>query len=383
MILRNDDIFLTESPSDGRIVNSNLTRFKSYKCLNEFMKKEDRYGNVLIISGSNWFVNYFEKNKTNVAIISYPQQDVHCLGFADEVFDYVFMDQCLSCLQYPWLAIEEIRRVLKPGGLSILTSVCLYPVQDQKFKQMGWIGDLVRFTPAGLKVLHNNFASIELLGSWGSKEVLADFDNCWNIPPTQFTTNVLDCDDNYPITTWIAARKHETIKFTKYEDQGDYHWTQKDPIYARHIDLVQKWVSGFKRVLDVGCGDGRITQSFSESNDFVLGIDIDQHAVNLAIGHNVNVQCIELDAIQDIYDAVYVGDVLEHLEYPKEVNRFICKLRDITNVLFLVVPQEHDPLGYKDYDLPTIYDLFSRFGWKICELKIDNVRLYVKFKKMW
>ncbi len=47
-----------------------------------------------------------------VSVIS----DAHCLPFADEVFDVVYTTKVFEHLSQPWVAVNEIYRVLKIGG---------------------------------------------------------------------------------------------------------------------------------------------------------------------------------------------------------------------------------------------------------------------------
>ncbi len=66
------------------------------------------------------FQRVYYENVVNTEIWDSPSTDVVCVGedlpFADEQFDYII---CLAVLEHtkrPWVAIEEMLRVLKPGG---------------------------------------------------------------------------------------------------------------------------------------------------------------------------------------------------------------------------------------------------------------------------
>lgn len=67
------------------------------------------------------FRHVYYDNVVNAEIWAAPSTDVICIGedlpFADEQFDHVL---CLAVLEHtkrPWIAVQEILRVLKPGGL--------------------------------------------------------------------------------------------------------------------------------------------------------------------------------------------------------------------------------------------------------------------------
>lgn len=71
------------------------------------------------------------RNVVQIDIFRYPAVDVvssaDCLPFADNTFDAVISQAVFEHLQYPELAVREIRRVLKPGGLVKVDTAFLQP----------------------------------------------------------------------------------------------------------------------------------------------------------------------------------------------------------------------------------------------------------------
>jgi SAM-dependent methyltransferase len=65
----------------------------------------------------------------------------------------------LEHVERPWEAMAEIQRVLKPGGIAILTSVMRFPIH-------GYPNDYWRFTPEGLRSLFKVFDH-SFIGSCG------------------------------------------------------------------------------------------------------------------------------------------------------------------------------------------------------------------------
>jgi SAM-dependent methyltransferase len=96
----------------------------------------------------------------------YPRVDVENLPYTAESCDIIVLDQILEHLRHPWIAAEQIRRVLKKGGLCICTSVFIYPIHHG-----GNYGDYYRFSPDGFQAIFENFKIISADG-WGSAEVL-------------------------------------------------------------------------------------------------------------------------------------------------------------------------------------------------------------------
>jgi SAM-dependent methyltransferase len=83
---------------------------------------------------------------TNVDVVT----DIHRLPFADESVGAVVCVEVLEHVHDPIRAVEEIRRVLVPGGAAILTSVMFMPVHAHPW-------DFWRFTPEGFAQLLQPF----------------------------------------------------------------------------------------------------------------------------------------------------------------------------------------------------------------------------------
>jgi SAM-dependent methyltransferase len=69
-------------------------------------------------------------------------EDIHALTFADNSVGCVVCVEVLEHVADPIRAVEEIHRVLKPGGVAILTSVMFMPIHAHPW-------DYWRFTPEG------------------------------------------------------------------------------------------------------------------------------------------------------------------------------------------------------------------------------------------
>jgi 2-polyprenyl-3-methyl-5-hydroxy-6-metoxy-1,4-benzoquinol methylase len=85
------------------------------------------------------------------------------------------------------------------------------------------------------------------------------------------------------------------------------------------ISVLQ--TSHFKRLLDVGCGDGSVTSIFKEFSDEVYGIDVSQQAVGLAEKMGINAFKVNIDEENmpfgnEFFNAVFCGEIIEHLYDP-------------------------------------------------------------------
>ncbi len=82
--------------------------------------------------------------------------DVDHLTFADGAFDTVISTQVLEHVPHPWRMIAEVSRVLKPGGICMVSAPFLVPYHADPH-------DYFRYTPEGLRSLmeDNGFEVVE------------------------------------------------------------------------------------------------------------------------------------------------------------------------------------------------------------------------------
>lgn len=96
---------------------------------------------------------------------------------ADDLFDVVVCTEVLEHTIQPFDAVKEIKRILKPGGVAIIST-------PYNFRIHGPLPDCWRFTEHGLRVLFKDFEIISL--------------------------NALEDEDRFlmPIHYTLTARKH-------------------------------------------------------------------------------------------------------------------------------------------------------------------------------
>lgn len=92
------------------------------------------------------------------------------LPFPADTFDTIVSTQVLEHIEKPWVMIKEIRRVLKPRGVCILTAPFLEPYHPDP-------GDFFRYSVEGMRSLFRNegFEVMECAGYGQVFSVLATF----------------------------------------------------------------------------------------------------------------------------------------------------------------------------------------------------------------
>jgi SAM-dependent methyltransferase len=83
--------------------------------------------------------------------------DLCALPFPDARFDGIVLTEVLEHCQDPVSAMREVLRVLKPGGLALVTSPFLWPWHGTQDYRDYW-----RFTHQGWELLLKDFASVTI-----------------------------------------------------------------------------------------------------------------------------------------------------------------------------------------------------------------------------
>ncbi len=103
-----------------------------------------------LVSGPSWATITFDIYPTrDTSLVA----DAHRIPLADESVDVVWVQAVLEHVYRPDVVVDEIRRVLKPGGLVQAETPFLQPVHEGAF-------DYSRFTVAGHAMLFGGFEPI-------------------------------------------------------------------------------------------------------------------------------------------------------------------------------------------------------------------------------
>ena len=194
-----------------------FSRYAMYSDIEKFLKSRNLLvGKCLLIGDSlkgkgnskikirNTAITNMLPRGCGIIAPTYPDVDIHDMPYKNDMFDYVIADQVLEHVRKPWVGVEEVRRVLKPGGLTILTSALIFYIHGVPF-------DYWRFTPDGLKVLCENFSRIHRCKGTGDLKFVMDIFNKKGgrkvTPNTTLEKLAMACDNKHIVSVWIIAEK--------------------------------------------------------------------------------------------------------------------------------------------------------------------------------
>jgi 2-polyprenyl-3-methyl-5-hydroxy-6-metoxy-1,4-benzoquinol methylase len=146
--------------------------------------------------------------------------------------------------------------------------------------------------------------------------------------------------------------------------------------YLMHVESLVDDVNP-NSVLEVGCGDGRLTGILAAKYPNVLGVDISEKAILLAQGiHNKEIfKAIDAAYLDNTYEIVIAMEVLEHI--PDElVTSFLETLSDRTSQggrVIITVPSNNVPLTKKH---------FRHYDSQLFLKQLDSANTRLKIEKI-
>ena len=141
---------------------SGLTSKITRPRLRSFLARYASDGSALDVGAAYSYYRQYFPNSTTLDVAPRPGVTVDIVGDAHDMaqvgdctFDVVLCTEVLEHLHTPARAIAEFRRVLRPGGLLLLSTRFVFPLHDTP-------GDLYRFTRYGLEHLLAEFDIVEI-----------------------------------------------------------------------------------------------------------------------------------------------------------------------------------------------------------------------------
>lgn len=142
-------------------VFKSATRITLENRLINVLKKETR-GNVLEIAPQilayKKYVNY--SNYATLDIKDGPGvnyvADIHDLKMISDSFDTIVMTEVLEHLYNPFLAVDQLYRICKPGGVVIASTRFVFPYHEEPY-------DYFRYTIYGIGEIFKEFREVQII----------------------------------------------------------------------------------------------------------------------------------------------------------------------------------------------------------------------------
>lgn len=146
-----------------RAVIAYLIRYVSGKTL-DFGAGSAKYRNLIVPHTSD-YVTFDMIQGEHIDVVG----DACNPPFPDNSFDTVISTQMLEHVEKPWVVIHQIGRILKPGGICIVTAPFLVPYHADP-------NDFFRYTKQGMESLFKNegFTIEESRGYGNTASILAE-----------------------------------------------------------------------------------------------------------------------------------------------------------------------------------------------------------------
>lgn len=117
-----------------------------------------------------------------------------------------------------------------------------------------------------------------------------------------------------------------------------------DIVWPRRAFIIRAICENYHggRVIDIGCGKGRITKMLGKLGVDILGVDIDEREIKEAIAsnecENVHFACVNVSDVAEKFSGVILIEVLEHIERPLAFLKEISRICENDGFLVLTVP---------------------------------------------
>ncbi len=118
----------------------------------------------------------------------------------------------------------------------------------------------------------------------------------------------------------------------KSEERADRRYCMPDPLAKLTDETIVAQISPGSRVLDLGCGNGRLLNLLRESHGAsIQGIELDRAAVVQAISQGVPVICGDLDrGLQGFpdgsFDFAVLSQTLQQVRHPRMILREMLRV---------------------------------------------------------
>lgn len=186
-----------------------FSRYAMYESIKKAFPSEYKKGDALSISHSKNLLELVGFENSLITERNYPEESIFDIQSDDESYDIVVSDQVLEHIEgNPSDAIQEVVRVLKPGGIMLHTTCMFVPIHGED--------DFWRFTPQGLSALVSGCGAGCLVSGGAGHPVhfILNLIGWSHLPVPKNIKHPLNWlarlnRDSYPNVVWVIAQKPE------------------------------------------------------------------------------------------------------------------------------------------------------------------------------
>jgi len=185
-----------------------------------------------------------------------------------------------------------------------------------------------------------------------------------------------------------AKNSHASQKRKDMEDRCTNDLVQLENIDSFWIRMRREMVLDLlegKRVLDIGCGTGFITNAAAKRGYSVVGIDMEKKGIEIAkkkankktkyyVGDFLNFKFKENN-----FDSIILTDVLEHVKDDRSLLRGVFRTLKKGGALILTVPALQSLFGYHDTKLGH----YRRYSKKELDDKLKDIGFAIETIRYW
>ncbi|MDO8841486.1 methyltransferase domain-containing protein, partial [Methanocalculus sp.] len=319
-------------------------------------------------------------------------EDLQNLSFSDELFDLVITQDVLEHVQDPERALQEIQRVLKPGGYHIFTIPYHEGRKTQKRISAGdgvelpllprvYHGDPLReegalvYTDFGEDITeivdsHGYATEVFPLSQWYRPDdiPIIDDEESYERYLTYYNANELCSFFTYNSFVFRSQKVVDQRRNIALDWTGERYLPAIPPevcgaeIHFEHqhrYAFVSQFVQG-KDVLDLASGEGYGSYSLSKVANRVVGIEIDpdvvSHAQNTYIRHNL--EFIRGDILdipireENLFDVIICFEAIEHIDDHDRLLSEIKRLLRDDGIVIISTPNKKIYSDEPEFDNP-------------------------------
>lgn len=184
-------------------------------------------------------------------------------------------------------------------------------------------------------------------------------------------------------------------------------------LYLRHVfvyEVLESYINSTDKVLEIGFGEGYGTKMISRFADSVIGLDVNEEAVNYAGkrygSDNCSFEHFDGDRIpfeNEEFDAVVSYQVIEHIENDKQYLEEIARVLKKGGTLLLTTPNRRhrlepeqepwNPFHIREYSASQLSSLLEEIFSKVeiqgvnaqedvRKIEVDRVKRGITLKKL-